>query len=370
MYGIKESPLENWFRAYETGCRYSLAGTIFTPPTLEELLSSYDIDISRNIGYYDIRGERELLDAIALYMGEAYDHDISHDDITLTNGGAEAIYLSLAANIRAGESVMIITPAYPQYEIVADYLGARVFQYKMNHMDGRWSLDTLGLCYELEQKRPDFLVLNFPHNPTGATLSKNEYEMIADVAESIGTKIINDSVYWSYGGHNACIKGHINIYSMSKAFSLPGLRLGWIIGGDKDRFVHIKEHVSLAVNTLSASIAVPLLQGYKAVFLNSKDILERNKILYSEWKNDFNSITGIAGFDVPFSLAGINSSLRDDELSKKLINAGLFTVPLSIFTGGKDFDGTFLRLGCGDRDSKSYCDKLSIFGEALSRLTK
>lgn len=370
MYSIKESPLENWFRAYEAGCRYSLAGTIFTPPTLAELLNLYNIDTSKNIGYYDIRGERELLDAIALYMGEAYDCDISHDDITLTNGGAEAIYLSIAANIRAGESVMIITPAYPQYEIVADHLGARVFQHKMNYLDGIWSLDTLGLCYEMEQKRPDFLVLNFPHNPTGATLSKNEYDMIADVAEGIGTKIINDSVYWNYGGHNACIQGHINIYSMSKAFSLPGLRLGWIVGGDKERFVHIKEHVSLAVNTLSTSIAVPLLKSHKTVFMKSKDILERNSNLYLEWKNDFNLIAGAASFDVPFSLARINSSLRDEELSRKFIHEGLFTVPLSVFTGGKDFDGAFLRLGCGDRDSQSYYDKLLLFGEAISRNTK
>lgn len=370
MQDIKESPLENWFRIHEPHCRYSLAGTIFTPPSFGELLRSYRIDTTRSLSYYDIRGEAELLDAISGYMKDVYACDTTHDDIMPTNGGAEAIYLSFITNIKPGDRVMLITPAYPQYAIVAESLGANIDTFPLTYANKIWSLDLVGLCYEIEEKKPGFIVLNFPHNPTGITLSKSEYWMIADVADTVGATIINDSVYMGYGIDNVYLPGHINIYSMSKAFSLPGLRLGWIAGADKERYVHLKEHVSLAVNTLSASVAPSLLNDHKSIFLNNMNILTANSKVYFNWKESLKGIADNSDLNVPFSLAGFDTDMGDTELSKNLVKHGIFTVPLSLFTGGSGFEGTFLRLGCGDRGVTMYRAKLSAFGDTLAKIIK
>ncbi len=370
MYELKESQLEHWFRSHEAGCRYSLAGTIFTPPSLGDLLNLYSIDTTKSLAYYDIRGEVELLDAVSVYMKDIYGCDVPRDEIMPTNGGAEAIYLSLITNINPGDSVLLITPAYPQYAIVSDSLGARIDTFPLTYADSRWSLDMVGLCYEIEAKKPAFLVLNFPHNPTGLTLTRVEYDMIVDVADTVGTRIINDSVYMGYGVDNVYLPGHINIYSMSKAFSLPGLRLGWVAGADKEKLVWQKEHVSLAVNTLSASVAPSLLNDHKSIFLNNMNVLTANSKMYFNWKDSLKGILDDSDLNVPFSLASFDTNMGDVELSENLVNHGIFTVPLSLFTGGRDFKGTFLRMGCGDRDALTYRDKLSAFGDVLAKIRK
>ncbi|CAG7953468.1 unnamed protein product [Penicillium salamii] len=225
---------------YETTAKHNLAETCSASISLNDLLTLAPkeslIDFSQKQVYGAIRGTEALRTNIAnLYSPVG---KISAEDVLVTNGAIQANFLSLYTNVGPGDHVICQYPTYQQLYSVPESFGAEVSLWKSEEGSG-WGMD-LEKLRGLVKSNTKMIILNNPQNPTGAVLRREELQAIVDIAREHDIMIHSDEVYrplfhsldpeqetppsiLEFGYEKVLATG-----SMSKAFSLAGIRLGWI----------------------------------------------------------------------------------------------------------------------------------------------
>ena len=198
---IKEFMVERWLNTFELGAHYNLAETDAKPFTLEELLSLGDRErlledfLAIKLGYNPTTGSEDLRQTISrLYQS------VTPEEVLVTNGAIEADFLLANVLVEPGDTVIVQFPAYQVLYSVAEARGARVKRWTMDLDKGyRPDLDQLA---ELIDDRTKLVVINTPHNPTGAVISREDLETILGWAEERGFWVLSDEVYHglAYGG--------------------------------------------------------------------------------------------------------------------------------------------------------------------------
>ena len=233
---IKPFGVEIWMNEFETQCKYNLAETCVASLTVEQLLNIsgkgntiLDELLPMKLTYGEIEGSSRLRDNICgLYENQ------KRDNIVITHGAIGANALVHETMISPGDHVISICPTYQQHYSIPESFGA-----KLDILWLRPENDFLPDLEELESMlRPNtkLVVLNNPNNPTGALLMGPNLEEFVAVVRSSGAYILCDEVY---RGTNQVGNGFapamadiyekgISVSSMSKVFSLAGIRLGWI----------------------------------------------------------------------------------------------------------------------------------------------
>lgn len=174
---IKEFMVERWLNTFELGAHYNLAETDAKPFTLEELLSLGDRErlledfLAIKLGYNPTTGSEDLRQTISrLYQS------VTPEEVLVTNGAIEADFLLANVLVEPGDTVIVQFPAYQVLYSVAEARGARVKRWTMDLDKGyRPDLDQLA---ELIDDRTKLVVINTPHNPTGAVISREDLETI------------------------------------------------------------------------------------------------------------------------------------------------------------------------------------------------
>ncbi|KAK9860045.1 Kynurenine aminotransferase, glutamine transaminase K [Penicillium brevicompactum] len=245
MVGINTFAVEEWMDTYETTAKHNLAETCSASISLNDLLalSPKDnlIDFSQKQVYGAIRGTEALRTNIAnLYSpsSESQDGPVSAEGVLVTNGAIQANFLALFTNVGPGDHVICQYPTYQQLYSVPESFGAEVSLWRSEEGHG-WGMD-LQKLKDLVKSNTKMIILNNPQNPTGAVLRREELQGVVDIAREHGIIIHSDEVYrplfhsldaeqdvppsiLEFGYQNVVATG-----SMSKAFSLAGIRLGWI----------------------------------------------------------------------------------------------------------------------------------------------
>lgn len=269
--------IEEWMNRFCPTARYDLTSTCISPLSIRDLVTlcgiSSKLDIfDTKLTYGDIFGSKRLRNAIqSLYTNQ------SEKNITVTHGAIGANQLVFESILDKGDDVLTIAPIYQQHYSIPKSLGANVnlvFLKEENH----W----LPNLKELENKltkRTKLICLNNPNNPTGSVLPDEMLTKIIDIAKSNNSWILSDEVYRglnltgkSYSKSIADIyeKG-ISVGSMSKTYSLPGLRVGWV-SAREDLITEINKHREY--NTISIS---PIDDYFSAIALENKEkIAQRN----------------------------------------------------------------------------------------------
>jgi aspartate/methionine/tyrosine aminotransferase len=227
--------MEQMMSEWEHSVDINLSESGVHPMTLGELLALdgrepgdlADIGMS----YPMANGTLELREAIArLYRGAG------PDDVLVTVGAAEANYLAVTTFLEPGDEVVIVLPNYMQVWGVARNLGARVREVHLD-VDRDWALDTAALDDAVSGATKMICVCN-PNNPTGRIMSEAEMDAIVAAAERCGAWLLADEVYRGaererdtetpsfFGRYDKVLAQG----SMSKAYGLPGLRVGWTVG--------------------------------------------------------------------------------------------------------------------------------------------
>jgi aspartate/methionine/tyrosine aminotransferase len=202
------------------------------PLTLRELVDmGFDLDtfLDEPLGYSQSNGTIELRQQIAaLYPGAGVDH------IEVTNGTSEANYLVALSQVRSGDEFAMALPNYMQMPGVARSLGATVRTFSLRQ-DTSWEPDWDEFDRAMSSK-PRLLYLSNPNNPTGAVLSDAAMARIVHRVESAGTWLLSDEVYLgseidrprtkSFWGMSDRV---IVTSGLSKAYGIPGVRIGWIV---------------------------------------------------------------------------------------------------------------------------------------------
>jgi aspartate/methionine/tyrosine aminotransferase len=350
---VKYQPfvMERWQSTYEHRVRFNLSESGVHPLAVAELLSLADLELDAldvQLGYGQSNGSDELRVLIAdLYPGAT---DAS---VLVTTGGAEANITAFWQVMEPGSSAAVMLPNYMQIPGLIESFGARIHPFHLVEENG-WQPD----LNELEdglRAGARFILITNPNNPTGAVLDDASVSGIVSLADRHGAWILADEVYRGAeldGPETPSFWGRTDrvlvTNSLSKAYGLPGLRIGWVIG-PTDMMESLwgrTDYTTIAPASLSDTLArVALQPATRAKILaRTRAILTRNFALLKRWMD------GQAGRFVyrppdagAICYARYHSSINSTEFAETLrTEMDLLVVPGDHF--GMD---RYLRLGFG-----------------------
>lgn len=255
--------MERWQSLWENRVRHNLSESGVAPLSLEELLKLTGHDpSSTRLGYGHTEGSPGLRERIAaLYPGA------TAANVVATVGSAEANFVACWRLIEPGDRVAIVTPTYGQTPGLAAGLGAEVVDLPLREELG-WQ-PAPGAAAEAIRPGTRLVVVTNPNNPTGAVLSPEALDGIVEAAERAGAWILADEVYAgaeldgtvtpSLWGRTSKV---VATASLSKAYGLPGLRVGWLVApaGWRDEMWARKDYTTIAPSVLCDGLAAAALE--------------------------------------------------------------------------------------------------------------
>ena len=292
---IDSFKMERWQSLHDHEVKSNLSESGVEPMSVRELLedpAQLEEIVSRTLGYGHTSGSPELRGQIAgFYPGAA------PENVLVTCGGAEANYLAFWSLLEKGDRVAVEIPNYMQTVGLARAYGggADSFYLRRRSAEGitRWALDLESLDRAVTRKTRILLITN-PHNPTGAILSEAEMDAVVRAARRVGAWIVADEIY-----RGAELSGRLTgtfwgrypkvivTAGLSKAFGLPGLRIGWLIAPAKtiaDCWSH-KDYTTITPAALSDRLAAlamtPRLRA--KIFHRTRAILYTNLPALEAW---------------------------------------------------------------------------------------
>ena len=216
---------------------------IETPKAYFDAVKHFDLPV---LAYAPSPGIPELIEAIRKYYADLGMH-FDAGDILITNGGSEALQITMNCILDDGDEILIPEPFYPNYNTMAYTCGAKIHPIPTSPHDGYHYADRAKVEAEINEHTRAIMVTN-PGNPTGAVLTPEEMRMLVDVAKAHDLFIIGDEVYreFVYGGEKLMsllqLEGYednvVVIDSVSKRFSACGARIGCVITRNTELYNH------------------------------------------------------------------------------------------------------------------------------------
>lgn len=352
---------------WENRVAINLAESGVSPFTLGELLEGRDISDTK-LGYPQTNGTEALREAIAdMYPGA------DGDNVVAMSGTAEANFIAVTRVLEPGDEAVVVMPNYMQVIGLARSLGARVKKLRLRE-ELEWQPD-LDELRELVTGETKLIALCNPNNPTGAVMTEGAMREIAKIAGEVGAWILSDEVYLGAELTDEISPTFHGWYDrlmvtggLSKAYGLPGLRIGWIVS-DRDTVADLwsyKDYTTIAVSAISDRLGTVALEAGR-----------RNRILERTRKILNDQLPLLAGFVrrheghitwVP-PKAGAIAFLRYDWKigSTRLMERVRDEKSVLIVPGDHFEEDGYLRIGYGyDRDElKTGLDRVSEVLETL-----
>lgn len=307
--------IEEFMNEYESRAKYDMTTTCIDSFSLKSLFELTGENLSeileKPLHYGDITGSLRLKNDVANLYQNKTDKNVT---VTLgAIGGNSLVFLSL---LERGDEVVSIIPTYQQHYSIPKQLGAKVKLIKLKP-ELNWHID----LDELEKTvttKTKLITLNNPNNPTGAVLSEEELKKIVEIAKKAGAYILSDEVY-RFLNHDKNStttsiadlydKG-ISTFSMSKTFSLAGIRVGFVVADEKiiENINRQRQYNTISISALDDYIACLALENREKILeRNLKIVLEGKKVLL-DWVNREPKIsmssleggtTAFVGYDAP-----------------------------------------------------------------------
>ena len=290
---IKPFGVEMWMNEFEISCDYNLAETCVESLTIAQLLElcgqqndSLEALLPMKLTYGAIEGSERLRNAIvSLYSKQ------SIANIVVTHGTIGANSLVHQSLVSRGDEVVAIVPTYQQHYSIPESIGAEVKHLWLS-ADNQF-LPDLEQLRGLVTSKTKLIAMTNPNNPTGSLMDRDYLEKIAEIAREAGAWILCDEVYRGIDqtgpGTTASIadiyeKG-ISTASVSKAFSLAGLRLGWVAAPSQvieDVMIH-RDYNTISVGMIDDHFASIALENHEAILGRSREITRINLNILANW---------------------------------------------------------------------------------------
>ena len=291
---IKPFAVEEWMNEYETGARYNIAETCVDSVSLDELFAltgeSKGEFLSKfcatRLTYGDIWGSDALREGVCrLYR------TVRPDEVVLTHGAAGANHHVFCSLISAGDRVVSIMPTYQQLYSIPEAIGADVAI--MHLKQENHYLPDLDELKALVTPGTKMVCINNPNNPTGALMSRELLEQIIEIARGVDAYVLCDEVYrhltqadgWCESVADLYEKG-ISVSSMSKVFSLAGIRMGWIATHDKaavKAFLSHRDYNLISCGMFDDAVASLTLRHSDEMIRRNQAIVRENLAILDEW---------------------------------------------------------------------------------------
>ena len=326
---IETFEMERMQSTWENRVAANLSESGVHPMTTRELLEgdSESLLLDEPLAYTQSNGTIALRERIAaLYPGATPDH------IQVTNGGSEANFVSLWNLVEPDDEIVMMTPNYMQAWGLARGFGGRVREWPLQLRDGRWHADIDALNLLVTAKTRAILICA-PNNPTGARFERGVFEGIAAAAGRVGAWILSDEIYRGAerdereSGSMWGLSDRVIITSgLSKAYALPGLRIGWIVSSPQfvARTWTYHDYTTIAPGAASDFLARLALEPERRARIigRTRRIINENYPLLESWltaQGCFEWASPDAGaicyvkYDLPIDSLPLVERLRDEE---------------------------------------------------------
>ncbi len=290
---IEPFGVEMWMNEFENHCEYNLAETCVASLTVNELLEMTGVgaeafaDIAEmKLTYGAIEGSPRLRSAIAAL----YD-TVDPANVIVTHGAIGANKLVHETIVEPGDRVISVQPTYQQhYSIPASYgADVKILQLRAENE----FLPDLAELRALVTANTSLVAINNPNNPTGSLMDGEMLGEIGEIAASVDARVLCDEVYRGMNQEGDgtgpsvadLIPGAISTGSMSKAFSLAGLRLGWIAAPPdliEAIFFH-RDYSTISVGMIDDYLAAIALEHASTILERSRSITRANLAVLSDW---------------------------------------------------------------------------------------
>ncbi len=361
--------VEKWMNEYEQYSKYDLGNTTVQNLSLDELFDLSNVDktaflnnlCAQKQGYGNITGNPDLKNGISkLY------ETVTPDGIIPTIGGAGANHLVFYSLVEPSDSVVSIIPTYQQLYSIPESFGAEVKLLKLKKENN--FLPDIDELKALVSSNTKLICINNPNNPTGALMPAKILEQIVQVAQSVNAFVLSDEVYRGLNHTEEKTPSVADIYekgisvcSMSKIFSLAGLRLGWVASKNKkiiENCLSHREYNMISCSITDESLAALALKNADKIIARNKKIIKECLEILDNWvKNepDFNYVKPMAGTT---ALVYYDFDMKSKELCDRLAKeAGVFLTPGFCFEEERCF-----RVG--------YCKSPQVLKQGLEKISE
>jgi aspartate/methionine/tyrosine aminotransferase len=362
---IRDFGVEIWMNRWETQCRYNLAETCVDSLTVDALLDLAGLDqgalleqlLPMRLTYGAIEGTERLRAAIAALYDTA-----RPDDVLVAHGAIGANHLVYEALVEPGDVVVSIVPTYQQHTSIPESLGAKVRFLRLCEERG-W-LPDLDELRSLATGAKLIALVN-PNNPTGSLLDGAALRDIAAIARQAGAWIVADEVYRGLDQDGAgtspslvdLYERTVGIGSMSKAFSLAGLRLGWVTAPREvlDAVSRHRDYSVISVGMVDDLLASIALEAREALLARNRAIARANLATLDAWVSAEPGMSYVKPRSGTTALLRYEADLPSGSLCLRLLEAeGVLFTPGSAL----DIEG-YLRIG--------YANNPAVLREGLAR---
>lgn len=291
---IKPFAVEEWMNAWEVGAKYNIAETCVDSISMNDLFELTGEDkteflnrlCARRLSYGDIEGLPEFRKGVCgLYK------TLNIENIVPTHGASGANHHVFYSLISPGDRVVSIMPTYQQLYSIPESYGADV---QILHLSKENNyLPDLEKLRRLVTPKTKMICINNPNNPTGALMSEQILREIVEIARSADAWILCDEVYRHLSQEDGWWPSIVDLYekgisvsSMSKVFSLAGLRLGWIATHDmsvvKSCLSH-RDYNLVSCGVFDEMLAAVALKHRDKLLERSRKIVRENLQILGDW---------------------------------------------------------------------------------------
>jgi len=354
---IEQFALERMQSTYENHVEFNLSESGVHPLRLGELLDdapSREALLGEGLRYSQSNGTEALRSLIASHYPNA-----GIDHVEVTNGGSEANFVTTWKLVEPGDEVVMMVPNYMQTWGIARAIGANVTEwplvYDTSRAPARWRIDAASL-ERLVTARTKLIIICNPNNPTGARIEESDLDLVARVADRSGAWILSDEIYRGAerdGRETATMWGRservVVTSGLSKAYGLPGLRIGWIVGPPSlvASMWAYHDYTTISPAALSDTLARHALEPARRarILSRTRRILNENFPIIAGWLDSHGGLFSYAPPDAGAIVyvrydAAINSTVLVERLREE---KSVLIVPGDHF----GMDG-YLRIGYGE----------------------
>ena len=295
---MRDFSLEVYMSKWEFVAKHNLTGSDADNMTLRELLSlASPVDRAAfdelTLAYTETCGASALREEIAKTYA-----NLEAPDILCFAGAEEGIYTAMKVLLSAGDHAVVVTPNYQAAETVA----LSVCEVTGVPLEGanNWALD-IGRLQSAIRRNTKVVAINFPNNPTGRIIEIAQYDILIELCRRNGLWLFSDEVYRLIERDpqrrlrqavDAYEQG-ISLNVMSKAYGLPGLRIGWLACKNRDllrRFERYKHYLSICNSAPSEALARIALRARQHILAKNRAIVDSNLVVLTEFFREYSHL--------------------------------------------------------------------------------
>jgi len=289
--------LDAWLDQYEHNIEFNLGASTGPHWTVNEILALSDDEtrhrfLNHNLVYGRPAGADSLREAIAEMQG------VPAEAVQVVTGASEALVALMWLAAEPGANVILPLPGFTTFSALPQSLGLETRFYRVSRENGfRIDPDEIK---RLADKNTKLILVNCPHNPTGATISDDDMEALHDFTAERGIQLVSDEVYHPiYHGERTSSAARLShatvIADLSKAFSIAGVRTGWMIEHDEKRrqqYWTARAYFSICNSTTGEILSDIAIRKRDVVLGRTQEAASRNLKLLEKFMAEHSDVLG------------------------------------------------------------------------------